>query len=68
LNDKGYDVNYTFEPSKLNSELSVYTLGDDRTKKIVFSNNKNLHGPYGAVIGYSIKPKIVEDIVKKIIS
>ncbi len=69
LNKEGYDVNYTIEPlNGGNGEYYIYKVSDDGTKNIVFSNNKNLHGSKGALIGGGIRSSNVQDIVKKIIS
>ncbi len=69
LNNEGYDVDYTVEPlNGGNGEYYVYKIIEDGTKKIVFSNNRNLHSSLGAVIGYSIKSKNVNEVVQKIVS
>ena len=69
LNNEGYDVDYTVEPlSGGNGEYYVYKINTDGTKKIIFSNNRNLHSSQGAVIGYSIKSNNVNEVVKKLVS
>jgi hypothetical protein len=69
LNKEGYDVNYTVDPKDGgNGEYYVYIVNSDGSKKIVFSNNKNLHGSQGALIGSSIRSSNVTEVVKKIIA
>jgi hypothetical protein len=68
LNNEGYDVNYTVEPkSGGKGEYYIYKVNSDETKKIVFSNNRNLHASQGAFIGSSIRTTNVNEVVKNIL-
>jgi hypothetical protein len=68
LNDNGYNVKYTLEPKAGGrGEFFVYKI-ENGTRKIVFSNNKDLHSGEAAVIGRKIDSGNVNAIVQKIIS
>ncbi len=67
LNTLGYDVTLSCEPMESgDGEFFVYNVINGN-KKIIFSNNEELHKSEGAVIGGGIKASNVNDIIKKII-
>ncbi len=67
LNLKGYNVNYAFEPVEGgNGEYFVFAIKNG-VQQIVFSNDEDVHGSKGAVIGFDITSENVDMIIKKIV-
>ena len=68
LADKGYEVHYDFEPrTQIVGEYFIYLIKDD-TKKLIYSNNSNLHKDEALVFGKNISQKNGEEIVYAIIA
>jgi len=67
LNNKGYDVNYTFEPLEGgNNEFYIFVIKNNNTKYCVFSNSNKSGG--NAIIGNNISNKNLNDIVQNCIN
>ena len=70
LSELGYTITYNIIPVKSTGDYYIY-LGDenDNNKKLIFSNNYNLHKNSGAVLGYEIDKnndnKVIELIEKE---
>lgn len=63
---RGITVNYTITPvTGGKNEYYIYQILDGE-KKIIFSNNKELHGPQGAVFGYEIEESNLDKVIEKI--
>ena len=66
LSYRGYTVNYTITPvPRGKGEYFIYQILNGE-KKIIFSNNKQLHGPQGAVFGYEIEESNIDKVVEKL--
>lgn len=66
LNKCGFTVNYTIIPKLTNNYEYFIYYGEENNKKIIFSNNSNLHKKQGAIIGNEITKKNISEIIKKI--
>ena len=70
LKDKGYNAKISVEPSNSPSKPYYLYLQSANSKKLIFSNNANLHRKEGAIIDYCIndfnRKKVVEKIVESI--
>ena len=67
LSELGYTITYNLIPVKSKGDYYVY-LGDenDSNKKLLFSNNYNLHKNSGAVLGDEINNKNADKIIELI--
>jgi len=67
LSELGYTISYNVIPVKSAGDYYIY-LGDenDNNKKLIFSNNYNLHKNSGAVLGYEIDKNNVNKVIELI--
>ena len=66
LSDIGYNVNYTLIPKQgIKGEYFVYKLEGEK-RKIIFSNNKKVHGNDNPVFGNQINETNFDSVVKKL--
>jgi len=65
LSELGYTITYNVIPVKSAGDYYIY-LGDenDKNKKLIFSNNFNLHKNSGAILGYEIDKNNVNKVIE----
>ena len=68
LKNKGYNSKLSIEASNSSSKPYYLYLQKGNYRKLIFSNNANLHRKEGAIIDYSIndfnRKKVVEKIIE----
>ena len=67
LKDKGYNAKISVEASDSPSKPYYLYLQNGNSKKIIFSNNANLHRKEGAIIDYCVTDANRKKVVQKII-
>lgn len=68
LTQKGYQIDCQFVPMENdNGEFFIYKILSN-SDKLIFSNNKELHGQNGVIIGLGLSSKNIKNVLQAILA